>query len=183
MDTWVWVALAVVVVLALVASVVDGWGRGAPPDRARRRAGGRLRPPGRAGERPRPGPRGRTRPRPAVRPGKRAGERSAGPVPAPRAREIWWADVPFEDGPGSKDRPCLVLSVRGGSARVVKITSRDRGGRPGVVELPPGSVGDRSGRRSYLTPDELRDVPLAEFRRRVGEVDGSVWSRVRHLAG
>ncbi|MEU4684769.1 type II toxin-antitoxin system PemK/MazF family toxin [Streptomyces xinghaiensis] len=177
MDTWVWAALAVVVVLALVASVVDGWGRGAPPGRARRRPGGRLRPPGRPGGRPRPGP--RTRTRPGVRPGKRP----AGALPAPRAREIWWADVPYEDGPGSKDRPCLVLSVRGGSARVVKITSRDQGARPGVVELPPGSVGDRAGRRSYLTTDELRDVPLAEFRRRVGEVDRSVWSRVRHLAG
>ncbi|HEY1176855.1 MAG TPA: hypothetical protein VGF17_11915, partial [Phytomonospora sp.] len=30
---------------------------------------------------------------------------AGGPAPG----EIWWADVPFEDGTGSKVRPCLVL--------------------------------------------------------------------------
>ncbi|NJQ01819.1 type II toxin-antitoxin system PemK/MazF family toxin [Streptomyces zingiberis] len=194
MNTWVWVAVAVVVVLALVASAADGWGRGAPP-RRRRRPGGRTG--ARPGERVRRpgggrGPAGRP-PRTGPRPGARAGggtgvrapgrarERVTEELPAPRAREIWWAEVPFEDGPGSKDRPCLVLSVRGRSARVVKITSRDGVERPGRLELPAGSVGDRQERRSYLETDELREVPLAEFRRRVGEVDPAVWRQVRRL--
>lgn len=91
--------------------------------------------------------------------------------------------MPFEDGPGSKDRPCLVLSVRGDRARVAKITSRYHAERPGVIALPPGAVGDAQGRPSFLETDELRDVPVVEFRRRAGTADPVVWDRVRHLAG
>ncbi|PGH50198.1 type II toxin-antitoxin system PemK/MazF family toxin [Streptomyces sp. Ru87] len=180
--------MVLVVVLALVASLVDGWGRGAPPRRRdRRRGGGRTRPPGRPEGRG-AGPRVGTRPgaptgqpkRPRPRPEGRPERRPGGAVPA--AREIWWAEVPYEDGTGSKDRPCLVLAVRGRTALVAKITSRYHEERPGVLALPPGSVGDSRDRLSYLETDELRDVPLAEFRRRVGEVDRKIWSRVRHLA-
>ena len=94
----------------------------------------------------------------------------------PRPGEIWWADVPYEDGPGSKDRPCLVLSVRGGTAVVAKITSKHHEERPGVIALPPGAVGDARGRRSFLETDELRDVAVAGFRRKAGELDGGCGS-------
>ncbi len=90
--------------------------------------------------------------------------------------------MPFEDGPGEKDRPCLVLTVRGGRARVAKITSRHRAERPGVIPLPPGAVGDARGRASYLETDEVRDVRLRDFRRRVGVADPALWARVRHLS-
>src|SRR5213595_3068433 len=103
MDTSWWLALAAVVLLALVATLVDGWGRGSRRRRVRTRSG-------------------------AV---------AGGPQPA----EIWWAQVPYEDGPGGKDRPCLVLSVRGGTALVAKITSKYHDERAGVIPLPPGSVG------------------------------------------
>ncbi|NBM17361.1 type II toxin-antitoxin system PemK/MazF family toxin [Streptomyces sp. GC420] len=155
MDTSWWPAVIAVMVLALIAAVADGWGRRGP--RARRPAG-RTRPPG------------------------RAGARSTGTGTAPRPGEIWWAEVPYEDGPGAKDRPCLVLAVDGGSARVAKITSRCREERAGVIPLPPGSVGDRQGRASFLETDELREVPLAGFRRRAGRADPALWGRVRHLA-
>lgn len=124
--------------------------------------------------------RGTRRPAGRRRPPTRPGERGGRPRPAPG--EIWWADVPYEDGPGSKDRPCLVLSVRGGAAQVAKITSRYHDERPGVIALPPGTVGDARGRPSFLEIDELRDVGVAEFRRRVGTVDPAVWDQVRHLA-
>ncbi|MYS08681.1 type II toxin-antitoxin system PemK/MazF family toxin, partial [Streptomyces sp. SID6041] len=104
------------------------------------------------------------------------------PSRSPRAGEIWWADVPFEDGPGSKDRPCLVLSVRGKSALVAKITSKYHDERPGVIALPPGAVGDAQGRPSFLETDELREVPVRDFRRRAGKADPAVWDQVRHLA-
>ncbi|MFR0352851.1 type II toxin-antitoxin system PemK/MazF family toxin [Streptomyces sediminimaris] len=149
MDTSWWLALAAVVLLALVATLVDGWGRG------RRPAGRRTRPPGR------PGDRTRSRPRPA---------------------EIWWANVPYEDGPGGKDRPCLVLVVHGERATVAKITSRYHDARPGVIPLPPGAVGDARGRASFLETDELREVPVWEFRRKVGVADPVLWDQVRHLA-
>lgn len=153
--SWWWPAFAGVVVLGLVAAVVDGRGRGGR--RPRRRPGTDRAPAG-------PGP------------GRGAGSRSRG---KPRAGEIWWAEVPFEDGPGAKDRPCLVLSVRGGSARVAKITSKHHGEQPGVIALPPGSVGDARGRPSFLETEEVRQVVLRGFRRRVGVVDPAVWERVR----
>ncbi|MFD4809176.1 type II toxin-antitoxin system PemK/MazF family toxin [Streptomyces sp. NPDC058418] len=168
MDTSWWVALGAVVLLAFVATLVDGLGRGRKPKGRRpggRRADGRR--PGGSGTRPHWSP--------AERPGGRGGKR-------PRPSEIWWAMVPFEDGPGAKDRPCLVLAVRGGRATVVKITSRHHEERPGVIALPAGAVGDARGRASFLETDELREVPLGDFRRRAGAVDPALWDRVRHLA-
>ena len=167
MDTSWWLALVAVVLLALVATLVDGWGRGRRPE------GRRTRPPGR------PGARNRAR---------------------PLVGEIWWACVPYEEGPESngaarsasgravagdgraKDRPCLVLTVRGRHAVVAKITSKHHVRRGGVIPLPPGSVGDAQGRASFLETDELRHVPMADFRRRVGVVDPVVWDQVRHLS-
>jgi mRNA-degrading endonuclease toxin of MazEF toxin-antitoxin module len=105
-------------------------------------------------------------------PGRRA-RRAAetGRERVPRRGEVWWADVPYEDGDGSKDRPCLVLSVRGQTARVAKITSRQHEELPGVVPLPAGAVDDAAGRQSYLQSDELREVALNAFRRHAGTVD------------
>ncbi|WDO08134.1 type II toxin-antitoxin system PemK/MazF family toxin [Streptomyces murinus] len=156
MDTSWWLALAAVVLLALVATVVDGWGRG------RRPAGRRLRPPGRAG----------TRQRHAATP------RGGRPAPG----DIWWANVPYEDRAEMKDRPCLVLAVRGDRATVAKITTKYHDERAGVIPLPPGAVGDARGRPSFLQTDELREVPVGDFRRRVGVVDPVLWDQVRHLA-
>ncbi|WP_030691586.1 type II toxin-antitoxin system PemK/MazF family toxin [Streptomyces globisporus] len=166
MDTSWWPALVAVVVIALVVALADGWKRSSrgPRGKAAGRPAGRTRPPGKARPPARPAPRGRL------------------PERLPRAGEIWWADVPYEDGPGSKDRPCLVLALRGDNALVAKITSKYHDERPGVIALPPGSVGDAQGRPSFLETDELRDVPVWEFRRRVGTADPVVWDQVRHLA-
>ncbi|WP_418957305.1 type II toxin-antitoxin system PemK/MazF family toxin [Streptomyces tritici] len=166
MDTSWWPALVAVVVLALVVALADGWGRS------------RRRPPGRSR------PAGRTRPPGRTRPAGRAPARPRGRAPGrvPRPGEIWWAEVPYEDGPGSKDRPCLVLSLRGDCVLVAKITSKYHDERPGVIALPPGSVGDAQGRPSFLETDELREVAVGEFRRRVGTADPVVWDQVRHLA-
>ncbi|NUV70218.1 type II toxin-antitoxin system PemK/MazF family toxin [Streptomyces sp. CAI-121] len=172
MNTFWWVALGAVVLLALVAAVVDGRGRSDRGPRSRR--------PGRSG-----------RPAGSVRPPSRPSRPSSSSRPStsdargPRAGEVWWADVPYEDGPGSKDRPCLVISVRGRGRRrtavVAKITSKHHEERPGVIALPAGTVGDRQGRQSFLETDELREVRIASFRRRVGAVDPGVWERVRKL--
>ncbi|WP_344078459.1 type II toxin-antitoxin system PemK/MazF family toxin [Streptomyces crystallinus] len=158
MDTSWWLAVIAVVVVALGAAVVDGRGRARPRPARPTRPGGRVRPPGR------PGPR-------------------RAPKRRPQPGEIWWAEVPYEDGPGSKDRPCLVLSVRGDSVLVAKITSKFHEERAGVIPLAPGAVGDARGRPSFLETDELRDVGVWEFRRRVGVVDPTVWDQVRYLAG
>ncbi|MBM7056901.1 type II toxin-antitoxin system PemK/MazF family toxin [Streptomyces durocortorensis] len=170
MNTFWWVALVAVVLLALVAAVVDGRGRSDRGPRSRRpwQPAGSARPPSRPS-----------------RPSRPSGPEGRGDGRTPRAGEVWWADVPYEDGPGSKDRPCLVISVRGrGGARtalVAKITSKHHEERPGVIALPAGTVGDRQGRQSFLETDELREVRIASFRRRVGSVDPGVWERVRKL--
>ncbi|MFJ4517148.1 type II toxin-antitoxin system PemK/MazF family toxin [Streptomyces sp. NPDC088817] len=150
MDTSWWLALAAVVLLALVATLVDGWGRGHRPPRSR------------------------------LRPGRPGGRRAAA---RPQPAEIWWASVPHGEGPGAKDRPCLVLAVHGKRARVAEISSRYHDERSGVIPLPPGSVGDAQGRASFVETAEVREVPLWDFRRRVGVVDPVLWDQVRHLAG
>ncbi|MDX2920728.1 type II toxin-antitoxin system PemK/MazF family toxin, partial [Streptomyces sp. NE06-03C] len=154
MNTFWWVALVAVVLLALVAAVVDGRGRSDRGPRSRR--------PGRSG-----------RPEGSARPPSRPSRSSPSSRPSrpdgrvPRAGEVWWADVPYEDGPGSKDRPCLVISVRGRgrgrTALVAKITSKHHEERPGVIALPAGTVGDRRGRQSFLETDELREVRVDAF--------------------
>ncbi|MGF1428846.1 type II toxin-antitoxin system PemK/MazF family toxin [Kitasatospora sp. LaBMicrA B282] len=132
-----------------------------------------------AATRYRPGRRPPGRPAAAPRPTRPDHERNAGGRrPAPR--EIWWAEVPFEDGPGSKDRPCLVLRVQPRSATVLKITSKHHAELAGLVELAPTVVGDRQGRTSWLETGERREVPLHAFRRRVGPLDQPTWERVQH---
>ena len=116
------------------------------------------------------------RPKPSSRP---AGRTPTAPSRLPEPREIWWAQVPFEDGPGSKDRPCLVVRRGTRTATVLKITSKHHAELPGVLPLPPGAVGDREHRTSWLETDEPREVPLADFRRRVGTVEPQLWARVR----
>ncbi|QDY76919.1 type II toxin-antitoxin system PemK/MazF family toxin [Streptomyces qinzhouensis] len=156
MNTSWWPYLAgAVVLLALLVAVVDARGRS-----------GRKAPPSR-----RP-PERRPPSRPPILRARRL-----------RPGDIWWAEVPYEDGPGSKDRPCLVLSVSSTTARVAKITSRRNDTRPGVIPLPPGTVGDTHDRPSFLETDELRDVHVTAFRRRVGTLPPELWGRVRHLAG
>lgn len=195
MDTSWWPALAAVVLLALVAALVDGWGRAPRPGNRR------TRPPGRPGDRSGRSGRfdgfdgfGRSDRSPSSDRSEHSGrsgrtersERSAGARPRPA--EIWWASVPCEAaGPGAgaprtQDRPCLVLSVRGRRARVARITSKYRDERVGVIPLPPGSVGDAQGRTSFLETDEVQEVPVRDFRRRVGVVDPVLWDQVRYLA-
>lgn len=86
--------------------------------------------------------------------------------PRPRAGEIWFADVPFEDGTGSKDRPVLVLGVSGRTCTVARFTSQDRGARRDHLRVPDGVPGLR--RTSWV---DLRPVPLrrSALRRRAGD--------------
>lgn len=154
MSGGMWAAVAAVTALALVAALIDG--------RARSR-----RPPRRSRQRPPRGP----QPRAGTGPKSHAGQGSRSGDRVPRRGEVWWAEVPFEDGPGSKDRPCLVLAVRGTSVRVAKITTKRHAELPGVLPLPAGIVDDAAGRQSYLETGELRDVPLPAFRRHAGAVD------------
>lgn len=137
MDTSWWLALAGVMLLALVVTLVDGWGR--------------------SGRRP-----------------KGAAYSSERLAARPRPGEIWWLSAPVGD------EACLVLSVRGDGARVIRITGERQGDGAGVIALPPGSVTGTPG-TDFLDTRGTRMVPLAAFHHRAGVLDAAVWNRVRHL--
>ncbi|MEK8107708.1 hypothetical protein NKG94_26570 [Micromonospora sp. M12] len=91
--------------VAILLAVAAGWAWNSWRHRAANRRPGTR--PGRGGT----GGRRPTAPRPrapiARPPAALARHRTRGRQPAPG--EIWWADVPYADGSGSKVRPCLVL--------------------------------------------------------------------------
>jgi hypothetical protein len=83
----------------------------------------------------------------------------------PRAGDVWFAEVPFEDGTGSKDRPVLVLSAAGRSCEVARFTSQDKNGRRDHVRVPQGVPGLPKASWLNLRPMHL---PRKAFRRRTG---------------
>nr|WP_240939904.1 type II toxin-antitoxin system PemK/MazF family toxin [Planosporangium flavigriseum] len=99
----------------------------------------------------------------------------------PQPGEIWWADVPFEDGTGHKVRPCLVLRTHQRQVEVLKITSQDQSARRDHVEIPTKAWDRRATHNSFLDlsgPFQLRD---AAFSRKAGTVDPKTWRAVREL--
>lgn len=84
----------------------------------------------------------------------------------PRTGEVWFAQVPFEEGTGSKDRPVLVLSVVGTTCEVARFTSQDRTGRRDYLRVPQGVPG--LPKASWLDRRPITLHPSA-FRRYLGE--------------
>ncbi|GIG64999.1 hypothetical protein Pen01_12940 [Phytomonospora endophytica] len=112
--------------------------------------------------------------RPGSRPAPRAG---GGPAPG----EIWWADVPFEDGTGSKVRPCLVLRADGRGAAVLKITSQDQSHRRDHVEIATRHWDPKARHNSHLDLTDPIRVSRGSFTKRAGRLDAGTWSKVRRL--
>jgi hypothetical protein len=94
----------------------------------------------------------------------------------PQPGEIWWADVPFEEGTGARRRPCLVVRTYAHQVDVMKITSQ-----PGRdhIEIPIANWDQRATRKSYLDLSDCYRVPEADFFRRAGNIDRKTWRRVR----
>ncbi|MFI2711892.1 type II toxin-antitoxin system PemK/MazF family toxin [Micromonospora sp. NPDC018662] len=174
--------------LVIVACVAAGWlwgeWRRRAADRSTRpgvrgRAGNR-RPGGGRGSRPDSGRGGRPGGgRVAAPPRPRGADRPAGDRPRPG--EIWWADVPYADGTGSKVRPCLVLRVDGRAAEVLKITSQDKSDRDDHVRIPTRTWDPDADHDSFLDVSEPIPVPLDAFADRAGDCDPEVWRGVRRL--
>ena len=89
----------------------------------------------------------------------------------PARGEVWFAQVPFGDGTGSKDRPVLVLSVDRRTCTVAGFTSRDRSARGDHRRVPDGLRGLQ--RSSWVN---LRPVMLSRtsLRRRVSRPDAAL---------
>ncbi|RYV51426.1 type II toxin-antitoxin system PemK/MazF family toxin [Pengzhenrongella frigida] len=83
----------------------------------------------------------------------------------PRTGEIWFADVPFEEGSGSKDRPVLVLAVDGRTCTVARFTSQDKGARRDHLRVPAGIPG--LNRTSWVSVRPMR-LRRSAMRRRTG---------------
>ena len=82
----------------------------------------------------------------------------------PAPGEVWFAQVPFDDGTGSKDRPVLVLSATGRMLVVARFTSQDRSARRDHRRVPEGLLGLQ--RTSWVNLRPVA-VPRKAFRRRV----------------
>lgn len=91
-----------------------------------------------------------------------AGLLRRGPRPVPG--EVWFAEVPFEDRPGSKDRPVLVLAVTGRTCSVAAFTSQDRSACRDHARVPDGVTGLAKASWVRLRTTTLR---RSAFRRRV----------------
>ena len=169
--------------VAILLAVAAGWAWNSWRHRAARRTrrpdtrpgrGARSRPAGRRDAPPRP----RAGERPAGKPGTRDADRAAG-TPAPG--EIWWADVPYADGSGSKVRPCLVLRADARGAEVLKITSQDKSDRDDHVRIPTRGWDPGADHDSYLNLTEPARISAAAFADRAGSCDPDLWRRVRGL--
>ncbi|TQS17581.1 type II toxin-antitoxin system PemK/MazF family toxin [Microbispora hainanensis] len=94
---------------------------------------------------------------------------------------MWWADVPYEDGPGHKVRPCVVLRTHRGGAEVLKITSQDRSDRSDHVEIPTRTWDPDADHNSFLDLTGPVRVPVSDFQDRAGTLDARVWRQVCRL--
>ncbi|AKH86677.1 hypothetical protein AA958_10720 [Streptomyces sp. CNQ-509] len=153
MDASWWPAIVAVVVLAVIAGLVDSFGR---VRRAHRRPAG---------------PEGESEPGAGPARAPEPGEVWWAAVP--------YGNAETADG---EDRPCLVLRTAGETVTVAWITTRADGGRPDRIPLPPGSAGAGADRPAFLETDELHEVAFRDLRRGAGPVDPAVWDRVRHLS-
>ncbi|MGC1215632.1 MAG: type II toxin-antitoxin system PemK/MazF family toxin, partial [Micromonospora sp.] len=105
------------------------------------------------------------------------------PTADPRPGEIWWADVPYADGTGSKVRPCLVVHADNRGADVLKITSQDKSGRDDHVRIPTRDWDADADHDSWLDLAEPLHVAADAFANRAGTCDPDLWRQVRRLHG
>lgn len=105
------------------------------------------------------------------------------PATGPAPGDIWWADVPFEDGTGSKVRPCLVLRANAKSVDVLKITSQDQSRRRDHVEIATRHWDPRAKHNSHLDLTDPIRVPRRSFADKAGRLDAATWRKVRRLHG
>lgn len=98
----------------------------------------------------------------------------------PRPGQIWWAPVPFSDGPGSKVRPCLVVRTHRQGVEVLKITSQDKSHQRSCISIPTARWDPRARKDSWLDLEDTYFLHDNAFRRCAGVCDKRTWSTVTH---
>lgn len=103
----------------------------------------------------------------------------------PAPGQIWWAAVPFDDGSGSKVRPCLVVRSHGHGAEVLKITSQDKSHRHDCVPIPTAHWDRRARKDSWLDLSRTHFLHHQAFQRIAGRCDTASWQGVmrQHRTG
>jgi hypothetical protein len=109
-----------------------------------------------------------------VRPPRRGGQ---GPTPVPG--EVWWADVPFVDEAGTKDRPVIIDTVTRTGVVVFYVTTKDKDAKPHhFVRIPDGGW-DTHHRQSWAEFSRKRRLTHSALRRRGGRVSPSTLTMLR----
>jgi PemK-like, MazF-like toxin of type II toxin-antitoxin system len=104
----------------------------------------------------------------------------------PAPGQIWWAEVPFADGTGSKVRPCLVVRTHADYTEVLKITSQDKSHRWDHVPIPTEGWDRNAWKESWVDLSGTYALADSAFRRHAASsCDGWTWAQVtrRHATG
>jgi mRNA-degrading endonuclease toxin of MazEF toxin-antitoxin module len=91
---------------------------------------------------------------------------------------VWWAEVPFEDRAGSKDRPVVVLRRDSGTRVVVMVSSQDKAGRRGWAPISRHGWDARPG-QSWVRTDRRIELHRRDFRRHAGRCPDETWAVLR----
>ncbi|MDI1462811.1 hypothetical protein QEZ54_17685 [Catellatospora sp. KI3] len=99
----------------------------------------------------------------------------------PQPQEIWWGEVEFREGDGSKDRPFVVLRAYPEYLEVLQITSQDKSHRDDHMWFWSVSDDVYSAGPGYLEL-RVRRLDRVDLRRQdSGYCPDEIWTQVRHL--
>ncbi|MBV1854513.1 hypothetical protein [Catellatospora tritici] len=99
----------------------------------------------------------------------------------PQPQEIWWGEVEFREGDGSKDRPFVVLRTYPEYLEVLQITSQDKSHRDDHMWFWSESDDVYSAGPGYLEL-RVRRLDRIDLRRQdSGYCPDEIWNQVRHL--
>ncbi|WP_196279137.1 hypothetical protein [Catellatospora vulcania] len=99
----------------------------------------------------------------------------------PQPQEIWWGEIEFREGDGSKDRPFVVLRALPQHVEVLQITSQDKSHRDDHIPFRTGSSDPYAVDDGYLEL-RVRQVNRLDLRRRdSARCPDQIWHRVRSM--
>ncbi|GHJ49089.1 hypothetical protein Cs7R123_64310 [Catellatospora sp. TT07R-123] len=101
--------------------------------------------------------------------------------PEPRPKEIWWGEVEFREGEGSKDRPFVILRTFESHLEVLQITSQDKSHRDDHLEFRTTSDDPYAVEGGWLEL-RVRQLDRVDLRRQdAAYCPDDIWRQVRTL--